>query len=53
MNKFTAWINSKGLSSVLILAVVLLVSAFFYPVWTGMSVPYDFWLLHNWLPGWI
>ena len=25
MNKFTAWINSKGLSSVLILAVVLLV----------------------------
>ncbi|WP_431071519.1 dolichyl-phosphate-mannose--protein mannosyltransferase [Microbacterium phyllosphaerae] len=35
------------------LAVVLLVSAFFYPVWTGMSVPYDFWLLHNWMPGWI
>ena len=25
MNKFTAWINSKGLSSVLILALVLLV----------------------------
>lgn len=35
------------------LAVVVLVSAFYYPVWTGMSVPYDFWLLHNWLPGWI
>ena len=29
MNKFTAWINSKGLSSVLILAVVLLV---FFPL---------------------
>ncbi|WP_353114570.1 phospholipid carrier-dependent glycosyltransferase [Microbacterium sp.] len=35
------------------LVVALLVSAFFYPVWTGMSVPYEFWLIHNWLPGWI
>ncbi|MGF2950542.1 dolichyl-phosphate-mannose--protein mannosyltransferase [Microbacterium alcoholitolerans] len=35
------------------LVVTVLVSAFFYPVWTGMSVPYDFWLIHNWLPGWI
>lgn len=35
------------------LSVVVLVSAFFYPVWTGMSVPYEFWLVHNWLPGWI
>ena len=35
------------------LAFVVLVSAFFLPLWTGMSVPYDFWLLHNWLPGWV
>ena len=35
------------------LAFIVLVSAFFYPVWTGMSVPYDFWLLHNWMPGWV
>lgn len=35
------------------LVVVVLVSAFYYPVWTGVSVPYDFWLLHNWLPGWV
>lgn len=35
------------------LVVVVAVSAFFYPVWTGMSVPYPFWLIHNWLPGWI
>jgi len=46
--------RQSGERTVLIfLAVVLLVSVFFYPVWTGMSVPYDFWLLHNWLPGWI
>lgn len=35
----------------LVLAVAL--SAFWYPVWTGMTVPYDFWRLHNWLPTWI
>ncbi|MFK4761757.1 dolichyl-phosphate-mannose--protein mannosyltransferase [Microbacterium sp. ZW T5_45] len=35
------------------LVVVVAVSAFYYPVWTGMSVPYEFWLLHNWLPGWV
>jgi hypothetical protein len=29
------------------------VSAFFYPVWTGMEVPYDFWRLHNWSPTWV
>lgn len=35
------------------LAFVVLVSAFFLPLWTGMSVPYEFWLVHNWLPGWV
>jgi dolichyl-phosphate-mannose-protein mannosyltransferase len=35
------------------LAFVVLVSAFFLPLWTGMSVPYEFWLLHNWMPGWV
>ena len=41
------------LTVVVVLVVVAAVSAFFYPVWTGMSVPYEFWLVHNWLPGWI
>ncbi|GAA1131767.1 phospholipid carrier-dependent glycosyltransferase [Microbacterium natoriense] len=46
--------RQSGERTVLIfLAFAVLVSAFFYPVWTGMSVPYDFWLLHNWLPGWV
>ena len=35
------------------LGFVVLLSAFFYPLWTGMSVPYQFWLLHNWMPGWV
>lgn len=46
--------RQAGERTVLIfLAVVVLVSAFFLPLWTGMSVPYDFWLLHNWVPGWV
>ncbi len=44
----------SGENTVLIfLAFAVLVSAFFYPVWTGMNVPYQFWLVHNWMPGWI
>ncbi|MFD5226771.1 dolichyl-phosphate-mannose--protein mannosyltransferase [Microbacterium sp. NPDC058342] len=35
------------------LCAVVVISAFYYPVWTGVSVPYPFWLVHNWLPGWI
>lgn len=38
---------------IVFLVVTVLVSAFFYPVWTGMNVPYDFWLVHNWLPTWV
>ncbi|MGD2202313.1 dolichyl-phosphate-mannose--protein mannosyltransferase [Microbacterium maritypicum] len=46
--------RQSGERTVLIFLVfVVLVSAFFLPLWTGMSVPYEFWLLHNWLPGWV
>ncbi len=34
------------------LALVIIVSVFFYPVWTGMQVPEVFARLHYWLPGW-
>lgn len=35
------------------LAAAALISAFFYPVWTGMEIPYPFWVLHNWLSTWV
>ncbi|MGM1016871.1 MAG: dolichyl-phosphate-mannose--protein mannosyltransferase [Actinomycetota bacterium] len=38
---------------IVFLVASVLISAFFYPLWTGMMVPYDFWLIHNWLPGWV
>lgn len=34
-----------------ILAVLL--SIFFYPLWTGMQIPYWYWHIHMWLPSWI
>lgn len=34
------------------LGVLVAVSAFWLPVWTGMTIPYDFWKLHIWLPSW-
>lgn len=34
-------------------AVVVVVSAFWYPLWSAMPVPFDFYRLHNWLPGWV
>jgi dolichyl-phosphate-mannose--protein O-mannosyl transferase len=35
------------------LVLVVLVSAFFYPIWTAWVVPYDFWHSHMWLPSWV
>ncbi|GAB3602424.1 dolichyl-phosphate-mannose--protein mannosyltransferase [Microbacterium aureliae] len=34
------------------LGVVVLLSAFWYPVVTALTVPYDFWHAHIWMPGW-
>jgi dolichyl-phosphate-mannose-protein mannosyltransferase len=35
------------------LVLVLLVSAFFYPIWSGMQVPTWFWTSHHWLRSWV
>ncbi|MFT4230008.1 MAG: phospholipid carrier-dependent glycosyltransferase [Microbacterium sp.] len=35
------------------LGMAVLVSAFYYPVWVGWEVSYDFWRLHNWSPTWV
>ncbi len=34
------------------MAAVVVVSAFFYPIWTGMRMPEWVFNLHHWLPGW-
>lgn len=40
-----------GISSYLVLCVLLTV--FFFPIWSGMWISYDFWRIHMWLPSWI
>lgn len=35
------------------LVLVVLVSAFFYPLWSGMQTPFWFWHLHVWMPSWV
>lgn len=36
-----------------LVALIVVVSAFFYPIWTAWVIPYDLWRLHMWLPSWI
>ncbi|MET0860335.1 MAG: phospholipid carrier-dependent glycosyltransferase [Microbacterium sp.] len=35
------------------LAVAVVLSAFWYPIVAGISVPYDFWHVHAWMTGWV
>lgn len=35
------------------LGVALALAAFWYPVISAMTVPYDFWHMHMWMTGWI
>ncbi len=46
--------RTLGIAAVVaIVTTIVLVSAFFYPVWTGMQIPRDQWQLRMWLPSWI
>lgn len=38
---------------IVFLVAVIAVAVFWYPLWSGISVPYEFYRLHNWLPGWV
>ena len=46
--------RSRGiaLTAVFLLSAVLL-SVFWYPLWSATTVPYWFWMLHSWLPTWV
>ena len=47
------WQRTRGIAIVAIfLGFVVLVSAFYYPIWTGMPVTPEFRQLHFWPPSW-
>ncbi|MFS0866968.1 dolichyl-phosphate-mannose--protein mannosyltransferase [Microbacterium sp. 179-B 1A2 NHS] len=45
--------NAGQRTVLVILAVVTLVSTFWYPLWSATRVPYEFYWMHVWLPGWV
>jgi dolichyl-phosphate-mannose--protein O-mannosyl transferase len=48
-----SWRRQSGIRLIAVyLGFVVLVSAFFYPLWTGTQVPWPFMQLHYWLPSW-
>ncbi|WP_370278817.1 dolichyl-phosphate-mannose--protein mannosyltransferase [Pseudarthrobacter sp. NamB4] len=48
------WRRRAGLYLVaLFLAAAVLLSAFFYPVWTAETIPYEDWKVRMWMPSWI
>ncbi|MFD0046444.1 dolichyl-phosphate-mannose--protein mannosyltransferase [Pseudarthrobacter scleromae] len=48
------WRRRSGLYLVaLFIAAVILLSAFFCPVWTAETIPYDAWKVRMWMPSWI
>ncbi|MBT1179596.1 dolichyl-phosphate-mannose--protein mannosyltransferase [Bifidobacterium vespertilionis] len=36
-----------------VLGVIGLAAVFWYPIWTAIPVPYEFWLSHMWFDSWI
>lgn len=45
--------SALALSAPAVVVVVLLTSAYFYTVWTGVLIPYQEWLSRMWLHSWI
>lgn len=37
----------------ILLTTIIAISIFFYPIWTAIPVPYDFWRAHMWFTTWI
>lgn len=49
-----SWRRSRGIAlTIVFVGCATLVSIFWYPLWSAITVPYWFWMLHSWLPTWI
>ena len=45
--------RDRGVLTVAVyLTLVVVVSAFYYPLMSGMQIPFWFWNSHIWLPSW-
>jgi len=50
------WAGERRVTGVRVVVIFLilatLVSAFFYPLWTGSQTSYEFWRIHTWMESW-
>lgn len=44
---------AAGIVVTALVTLIVLVSAFFWPLWSGEQITYDQWRSHMWLPGWV
>ncbi|MHA7242859.1 dolichyl-phosphate-mannose--protein mannosyltransferase [Paeniglutamicibacter antarcticus] len=52
-DRHTPWHRRQAVWIIgIFLALVVLVSAYFLPVWTGEMITYDSWRNHIWMPSW-
>lgn len=50
---YSAWHRRRVMILLgMFVALCILVSAFFLPIWTGQMVTYETWRLHIWMPSW-
>ncbi|PJJ62136.1 dolichyl-phosphate-mannose--protein mannosyltransferase [Compostimonas suwonensis] len=48
-----SWRRVRGIRLVgVFLVVSTIVTIFFYPIWTGMQIPFWYWQIHMWIPSW-
>lgn len=47
------WSRQGTLIAGFIVAAILVISAFFVPLWTGSPIPFWYWQTHMWLPSWV
>jgi dolichyl-phosphate-mannose--protein O-mannosyl transferase len=46
--------RSTGIAIMTVFGILtVLLSIFFYPLWSGMQVPYWYWHLHMWMQSWV
>jgi len=36
-----------------VVGLLVLLAALWWPIWTALTVPYWFWHLHMWMPSWV
>ena len=47
------WRRVWGVTAIVFVGAVIALAVFFWPVWTGQTIPYEHWRARMWFPSWI